>query len=560
MAFLPSGQVVTLALPARGRIVIGRADSADLRLEHASISRHHAAIHVAIRTASGGVEIEDLGSSNGTSVSGRRLDPNTRSALAPGEAVDLGSVLLVIQRTPSRARPRRLLDGADFEARLEEECERARRSGGAFGVVRTVVHGGSVESVAKEALALVRPFDVLSLASPDAIELLLLDSTKQELEEIKVAIWERSASSGAKAQSVSARFPEEGRRARDLLERVRSPVGSRDTPKTLRIDLASKSAAPSADETTSAIVSDPKMIGLYRLAERVAASDLAVLLLGETGTGKEVLAEAIHTGSPRAGRPFVRLHCAALAESVIESELFGHEKGAFTGAEGSKPGLIETANGGTVLLDEVGELPMSIQVKLLRVLERGEIKRVGAVRPSRVDVRFVSATNRDLVEEIERGRFRQDLYYRLNGVTLSIPPLRERPEDLLPLARSFARRAQLRMGFAQEPSFTEEAIGVLRGYSWPGNVRELVHVVERALVFSGGAPIEPSHLPLDRMRAPGLTQPTPTSNDEERQKVLEVLERCGGNRTRAAKLLGMARNTLAARLDAYGVARSRPRS
>ncbi|MBI2373514.1 MAG: sigma 54-interacting transcriptional regulator [Deltaproteobacteria bacterium] len=556
IAFLPGGEVVTTPLPARGRLTVGRAEGAELRIDHASISRQHAVFHVVQEGSEVRIEVEDLGSSNGTLVSGQRLAPGHRAPVMPGEAIDLGSVIAMVQRSPSRARPRRLLDGPDFETRLEEEIERARRSGGSFGLLRIVPTGLRPEAAAREILARIKPFDVVSLANDGALELLLLDATKDELEGTKIALWSRFVALGVKAESKSARFPDEGRRARDLLDKVRSGAQSSraDEPRSK----PARGIAPE-QELTTAIVADPAMVGLYRLAERVASSDLSVLLLGETGTGKEVLAEAIHTKSPRAPHPFVRLHCAALAESVIESELFGHEKGAFTGAERPKPGLLETANGGTVLLDEIGELPMSIQVKLLRVLERREIMRVGAVRPAHVDVRFVSATNRNLHEEIERGRFRQDLYYRLNGVTLSIPPLRDRPLDLVPLTLELARRAHRRMGYEGEPNVTDEALAWIRGYTWPGNVRELVHVLERAALFAGGGPIEASHLPVSRMSAPGLVQPEDPGEDEDRRRVLEVLEQCGGNRTRAAKILGMARNTLAARLDAYGVARSRPR-
>ncbi len=288
------------------------------------------------------------------------------------------------------------------------------------------------------------------------------------------------------------------------------------------------------------------------VAERAAASNLAVLLLGETGVGKDVLAERIHKASPRAGAPFLRLNCAAFSANLLESELFGHEKGAFTGATAAKVGLLESADGGTVFLDEIADLPLELQAKLLIVIERCEVMAVGAVRPRPIDVRFVSATNRDLQREVAVGAFRRDLYYRLNAITVAIPPLRSRGSEIEGLARLFAREAARTMG--RGPSeLSPEAVERLRAHPWPGNVRELRAVIERAVLLAEGSALgrDDLHLPP---AGEGEDAPWPEGSSE-RERVTAALARCGGNQSRAARALGVSRNTLIARIAEYGLAR-----
>jgi two-component system response regulator AtoC len=450
------GLSIVYPLPRSGALVIGRGKTSDVRIDDASISRQHATLHVGPT-----LELEDLESANGTWVGHTRLVPHQRMAVHPGDVIELGTVMIVIQPGDSASAPRRVLPDAPAWRRQEEEP---------------------------------------------------------------------SLPKGARA---------------------------------------------------SVVVADPAMQQLYRLVDRVASSDISVLLLGETGAGKEVMAEAIHSRSPRAGKPLLRLNCAALSETLLESELFGHEKGAFTGADKSKPGLLETAEGGTVFLDEIGEMPAALQAKLLRVLEERMVTRVGGLRPKPIDVRFISATHRDLGSESSQGRFRQDLFFRLNGISLVIPPLRERPGEIEALARAFL--AAGRAPGAPEPTLSPAVVAALKAHPWPGNIRELRNVMGRALVLSGGGPIDPEHLNLEPPR-PGFAplpgpapapEPTPASASApdpaanaarplsaaidalEKQRILDALERCAGNQSRAAKMLGISRGTLLSRLDAFGIPRPR---
>jgi transcriptional regulator with PAS, ATPase and Fis domain len=312
------------------------------------------------------------------------------------------------------------------------------------------------------------------------------------------------------------------------------------------------------------VLADRKMKEIQDLIQKIAPSNLSVLLLGETGVGKEVLARRVHERSGRSG-PFVALNCSALSESLLESELFGHEEGAFTGAVRQKQGLLQSAEGGTVLLDEVGELSLAIQVKLLRVIESKQVTRLGALSPQQIDVRFVSATNRDLEVEVEAGRFRRDLFFRLAGMTISVPPLRERAVEIEPLVRSFLRSAARESGRA-EPQISSAAMQLLSGHSWPGNVRELKSTVERALLLAEEE-IRVEHLqevqsaarPRKTVHAPG----GPLKSEVralEKEAIMDALDRSGGNQSAAAKLLGISRRTLGDRMDAFGIQRPRKKN
>ncbi|WP_437580119.1 sigma-54 interaction domain-containing protein [Sorangium sp. So ce887] len=301
---------------------------------------------------------------------------------------------------------------------------------------------------------------------------------------------------------------------------------------------------------------DPEMRRLRDALETVAPTPLPVLILGETGTGKEVVAEWIAGMSRHPRERFVKVNCASLSESLVESELFGHERGAFTGAVAPREGLFEAAHEGTLFLDEVGELSPRTQAKLLRTLEYGEIVRVGSTRPRRVDVRVIAATHRDLEQMVSDGDFRQDLYFRLNAITLRIPPLRARTTEILPLAELFAARLSQRLG-RPAPRLAPEATAALLAHTWPGNIRELRHVLERAVVMSKGGAILADHLMLEAPRAQVEAGIRGDLRSFERDRIVAALDRTRQNQTRAAELLGVSRRTLTNKLNAYGIARPR---
>ncbi|MFB3818901.1 MAG: sigma 54-interacting transcriptional regulator [Candidatus Methylomirabilales bacterium] len=296
-------------------------------------------------------------------------------------------------------------------------------------------------------------------------------------------------------------------------------------------------------------------------AAKVAPTETAVLLTGESGTGKELVARAIHHASRRAEGPFVAVNCAALPETLVEAELFGHERGAFTGADKQKPGRFELAAGGTLLLDEVAELPPSTQAKLLRVLQEREFQRVGGTATLRADVRLLTATNRDLARAVEEGAFREDLYYRLHVFPVHLPALRERGDDVLLLANHFVTELAPKLGRGGA-GLSRDALEVLRSYAWPGNIRELANAVERALILAEGGLLTAAHFDLDRAGSPASTtgrdraadaSPPETLADMERRAIRAILQRTGGNKTQAAALLGITRTQLHTRLKRFGI-------
>ena len=441
----------TYPLSAGSIVDIGRSADCQIHIEDPSVSRHHARLHVGA-----GVEVEDLGSANGTSLmhggkakadleetdsnANQRLDPNLLAVMVPGDVLRVGAVILALQRAGASSSP------------------------------------------------------------------------------------------------------------------------------------SSGEAKPSGP----AVLVDPEMHRVYELATRAAASDISVLILGETGVGKEVLAETIHRRSPRADHPFLRLNCAALPESLLEGELFGHERGAFTGAHAAKVGLIESTDRGSVFLDEIGELALGTQAKLLRVLEERTVIRLGATKPRHIDVRFVTATNRDLGREVKSKRFRGDLYYRISGLVVRIPPLRQRRVELQPLAMHFLRIFCERSGHVP-PRISRDALDVLHSYDWPGNVRELRNVMERAALLSNQLEIGPEHVMLEPppaedneaerddfdavtkvlsvVDAPPSAALAEAGGSSERDRVIRALEACGGNQTRAAKILGVSRRTLINRLEEFQLPR-----
>ncbi len=349
-----------------------------------------------------------------------------------------------------------------------------------------------------------------------------------------------------------------------IVERVLSPENQEFREHAQRED---------SRRASTIVTNDPRMIRILEVAEAVAKSDATVMVQGESGTGKEGLSRFIHSMSPRCKQPFVAVNCAALPENLLESELFGHEKGAFTGAQNSKPGKFEIAHGGTILLDEISEMDLGLQAKLLRVLQERELDRVGGREPISIDVRVIATTNRNLSEMVKAGNFREDLFYRLNVIPLTLPPLRERKGDIKLLSQHFMRQF---LG-DKAPEVTSEVLQALENYSWPGNVRELQNAVQRASILSRGVSPTSQHfllseeprglaaqITVERVQVPSSTsnegiplqiKAGMTVHEMEKNLILETLKSTGNNRTKAADMLGISIRTLRNKLHEYGVSR-----
>jgi DNA-binding NtrC family response regulator len=560
------GRVAAHQLPESGEVTLGRDPACELRVDDPSVAPRHAVLSMGPP-----VRIADLGSGLSTAVGGKRVLPGQPVEVAPGDILHLGGVILMVEGRGT-APPRRILPHGYFELRLEEECHRAGRYHSTFAILRVACDPACLPAVIEEVLASsVRLVDVVAADGPCDYEVMLLDTPLEDSKLVVSRLLAQLTERGGRPRIGVASYPRDGRSADALLARANGELAPR---------LPAQDPAPAS----------PAMQDLYGMVERVARSDISVLIFGETGVGKERLAEAVHKHSRRAGLPFLRLNCAALTETLLESELFGHEKGAFTGALGTKAGLLESANGGTVLLDEVGDMPMTTQVKLLRVIEERKVRRVGAIKPTPIDVRFVAATNRDLELEVQRGSFRKDLFFRLNGIAFVIPPLRERVAEIEGLAKLLVSEACRRMDRVQEPELSPEVLALLQQYPWPGNIRELRNTLERAVLLCSGERLTLSHLPAEKMsshfaaRKPGHAPPsvpppalqqavpallrgTPLVPAElreqlaqaERDRIVDALTRCAGNQTEAAVALGISRRTLVKRLTAFNIPRPRKR-
>ena len=559
-------------LAKSGQVSIGRTDDNDIAINHPSISRYHARLHL-----EKDIRIEDLGSTNGSWVGPDKLVANKPMKVSFDQPIDLAEVMVVLQQVSQPGRLRRLCSHDYFEMRLEEECLRSASSGQPFAVMRLHVGKDVAEDYLSALLvSVLRPIDMLALYAPGEYELLLPDVDDALPRTLGEGILKKLEGKNIHATLGVALYPQDASSPEALLEKACSTIrGEREV-----------TATPE-----DVIVRDEAMERLYQLLERVAPGKLSILLLGETGSGKEILAESLHRLSPRRDEIFLRLNCAALSETLLESELFGHEKGAFTGAMQMKKGLLESADGGTVFLDEIGEMPMGTQAKLLRVLESGEVMRVGSLEAKKINVRFVAATNRNLEEGIKKGNFREDLYFRLNGMSFQIPPLRERPEEIEPLATMFIDKAAKELAMKKPPQLSVAALKLMKNYSWPGNIWELRNAMDRAVLLCESGTIKPEHLPQEKMSgvltsglagaAPGVAakelgektsefrmldgEPTlPTQShgeilNMEHQRILDALDKAAGNQTLAAEILEMPRSTFLKRLDVYGIVRPRKR-
>jgi len=550
--------VLTFPLPDKGSVLIGRAPEADLRIDEPSISRRHAVVHVGPP-----LTVEDVGGANGVLVGGSRLHTGDKAPLDAGSVFELGDVMIVVQRNAGARRPRRIWSQAYFEGRVEDECGRAKRAGTAFAVARIHTPAATAaEGIEPVVSGVLSAADILASYGPGDLGALLLDAPSERANRIATVIASALASAGIDARVGVACFP-----------------GDAQAPAALLAQAASSAREPAATRRAPATTAFGASVrDVDTVLGRIARGNINVLITGETGVGKELAAERVHALSPRASAPLIRLNCAAFSETLLSSELFGHERGAFTGADRAKPGVLEQAGGGTVFLDEVGELPMSIQPKLLRVLEDRIVTRVGALKGQPVDLRFVAATNRDLEADVAQGRFRQDLYFRLNGFLLHLLPLRERAGDIPDIARGFLVQASQAAGLRAPVTLSEEVLDIFKTYRWPGNVRELRNVIDRAVLLCTDGVITKAHLPLDRMQQQTqqpqspMTRPTlpPTRGEDpdplraaldarEKQRIEEALAQHNGNQTHAARALGISRGTLLSRIDLYDLARPRKR-
>ena len=521
-------------------VVVGRHAGCEVRVDHDAVSRKHATF----RRDGDHVSVSDCGSRNGTLVNGTPIQGSRR--LTAGDVVTIGPVTAILA-SASPSRVRKIATLGEFEDRLEAEVDRAVRYQRPLALVMLRPEGAPelvamhVETLAGQ----LRRMDLLAEYSADELALLLPETNLAAAEHVARRV---RTSRQVKIHVGLACFPTDGSHAGELVtaahERLRGARRPARRATTAGLDLSGRRV----------IAADPQMKHVFALAKRVAPSPITVLITGETGVGKEAVAEAVHRLGPRGEGPYVRLNCASLSESLVESALFGHEAGAFTGAKEKQIGFFEAASGGTLFLDEIGELPAASQVKLLRVLEQRRIVRVGGTSEIPVDVRLVCATHRDLEAETERARFREDLYFRISAFVIPVPPLRDRRGEIPLLAKHFA--TELANELAQTPpKIDDEALAMLVRYDWPGNVRELRNVIERAAVMSRGGKIDVRHLPeklRERAAFGGRSQAVRHRLGAiERDSVIAALDAHDGNQTHAAKQLGISRFALIRLMDKH---------
>ncbi|RKH16652.1 FHA domain-containing protein [Corallococcus sp. CA047B] len=533
LVFFRRGEEVLRVAVDRARLVLGRGDSSDVAIPDPEVSRQQ----VALLWDGQQCRVEDL-SGKGTKVAGKLVE---KGELPDGADVELGQWRAVFRK-----------HGASEDADLATDVGNATavqgRDAQRWQAAQVRVKQGTTETAHR------LTGDSFTVGKDVGCDLVLQDRfisgkhLKVTRQDGVFHVVDLRSTNGTWLGPV-----------RLFEAEVTLPTSLRvgEAELILEVVPATKKEAPSFH---GILGGDPSVRQLTDLIQRVAPSTAAVTILGESGTGKELVANALHACSPRANRPLIPVNCAAISKELIESELFGHEKGAFTGSVGARKGAFEEADGGTLFLDEIGELPLDLQAKLLRALESGEIKRVGASRPIHVDVRVVAATNRDLLAASREGRFREDLYYRLCVVPLHLPPLRNRRGDVVGLAEHFVRTFAPR---GQTVRLTQPALERLQQHAWPGNIRELRNVVHRALLLRKGPSIDAGDLSFDQEvnRETGITVPElpPGMTLEqmleklERQIIETALRRFNNNRERVARELGLARSTLFKRLKDWGM-------
>jgi DNA-binding NtrC family response regulator len=531
-------------------LVVGRGEEADLRIHEPKLSHLHAQFTLREK----GVLVEDLGSLNGVWRGDQRL---SSTQLVPGDEIMLATVPVQVFAL-GMAPELNLIGETTFRGRLEEELRRARYAGRRLAVLAVcpgdkelteAPHGTWATHLRQQLAGIDRVF--LYRTNIALIMLLERDVAEAQMvarsiaaggppaigpRSVGMALHGRDATTADKLMDI----------ARQNLKRARPGEPALEAP------------AESEDGEKEPPIFGASMKDALEIVRQAARVRYPVLILGETGTGKEVLARRLHETGPRAEQRFHAVNCGAIPENLIASELFGHEKGAFTGADKKHLGAFRAADKGTLFLDEIGDLPLDAQKALLRALNEQTITPVGSTEEIKVDVRVVAATHRDLQAMIEEGSFREDLHYRLSTLVVEIPPLRERKDEIEPLAERFLRRANAENNLSVR-GFSSEALALLRAHRWPGNVRELKNAVERAAVMAEGEMIQPEDLPKavrEALPEPGRAPDTGLKADltrAEKQRIEEALRETGGNQTKAAKKLGMPRRTLSSKIERLGL-------
>jgi len=527
-------------------LVVGREEPADKRVPDRTLSREHARFTL----LDGRVLVEDLGSKNGTWVALKRIE---RAELEIGAEVMLGTVIvrLLFGGVPEA----RLLSDESFRRQLDGELSRAQQFRRSFAVLAVradharAAPGGAWAARLRECL---RPVDGVSLYTP-GLSLVLLPETGSDVAlQIAGEIASRPAEPGEIRLVGVAVYPEAASTAGELVDLAREAAGRAHPGSSV---VAASTDAWAASTAGSGMIAGAVLRGVLGTAKRVASSQIPVLLHGETGTGKELFANYIHEHGPRGEQPLIRVNCSAIPASLVESTLFGHARGAFTGAVQRGRGFFEEADKGTIFLDEIGELPAAAQAVLLRVLEEGRFSRVGEAQETQVDVRIIAATHRDLEAMVEEGSFRQDLYYRLSTMVLEIPPLRDRTDEIEPLVRLFLQKAN-ETHDRSVLRVADDAMALLHAYAWPGNVRELRNAIDRAVVLAPENIIQPEDLP-DRVREgkPGAGNGGLEAqlDEKEAQGIAAALQKTNWNITKAAALLPMERAKLRRRMKKFGI-------
>jgi len=591
-----STQVLYLADGAH--LLFGRSRAANVQIESERVSR----LHAQFRRRGAVVTVEDAGSRNGTWVNGQLVQGER--PLASGDEVVVGPLTIVVSITSRVVARPRIESTRYLDERLTAEVDRGQAYHRRFGLVMLRLDGAAelTDDASDRICAALRPMDVVAEYAPGILAVVMPERDAGDAEQAARSLLDRArppapareprrgdpATSSAELRSFRgdqlrsirtappvepladpglaiavgvAGFPEHGTTPGALIARALAALESVRGRGADQVGVPPAETAPLLGEI---VVGDSQMSRVYELVRKVADHPITVLVAGETGVGKEVIASAIHAASSRRDGPLVRLNCASMPETLLESELFGHEKGAFTGADRRKLGYFEAANGGTLFLDEIGEMTAALQAKLLRVLEQRRITRVGGTDEIEVDVRVVCATHRDLEAETKAGTFRSDLFFRISAFTIFVPALRDRPAEIDMLAAHFIRQcaAQTRQ---RVPVLSPAASAALRRHAWPGNVRELRNAIERAMVLHSAGVIGVEDLP-DSIREGravaqlSAAQPQLTLDgmrdqiaDMERATIAAVLESCHGSQTEAAKQLGISRRTLIYRMEKHGL-------